>query len=411
MLTIAPVSPEMPAKPFSLLRLFAVYVIIGCTGFGPTLAAETKKYLVQRLQWISEEDFVNGMSLAQFLPGAIFVSLSVYIGYRLRGIAGAITSFFGLLIGPFCIMVLLSYCYFTYGSLAAVSLLFKGMAVVVVGVVANAVIEVGKSTVKDLIGFIIVLVSAVVMVYSGNPFVVLLLAALTGILFYYQPLTRQSSLMTASVVDCQDKPATELAIISVKQAIAFFGLLAVFIYGAAGSSLINLGWVFFRMGAFLFGGGFSMIPFIQQEVVANYSWLNLDDFVVGIALGQITPGPVLTIATFVGYKVAALSGAIVATLGIFLPSVFLVIITAKVHQKIQNHCGVRAVLKGVAASFTGMILVFLFGLIRHSLHDAPSTALAVGTFSLLRFYKMETVKVIVGGIAVYWFMAFVGIIG
>jgi chromate transporter len=380
--------------PVSLWRLFLQYLEIGIVGFGPSLAAETKKRLVKGLKWISEEEFVNGMALGQLLPGATFVSLTVYIGYRLRGVAGAIISFLGLLLAPFLFMLLLSYIYFTYGSLSGVNALFKGMAVVVAGLVAHAIIEIGKSAVTDWKGIVVALAALGVMLYYPNIFVLLILSAIAGITLYYQSLKQAA----AGV----NHPDTKTKF-PVRKFIVLATILTVIAYLVSWEPvLFQLGWVFFRMGAFVFGNGFTMIPLIQQEVVNNYHWLSVNDFMVGLAFGQITPGPVLITATFVGYKVASVTGAIAATLGIFLPSLFLVMATSEIHQKIKHNPMVKAAIKGMMAAFTGMMVLVVIGLARDALVDIPSAIIALVTFGLLRFGKMGTLWVVIGGTAVYW---------
>lgn len=392
---------KMKVRAISLGELFMIYLKIGCVGFGPTLASETKKHLVKELNWISEDDFVNGLALAQLLPGATFVSLTVYIGYRLRGIAGGVTSFVALLLPPFTIMVVLSYIYFTYGSMTEVGILFKGIGVVVVGLIAHALMEIGKSVVSDMRGILIALAAMGVILYCPNIFIVLCLAAVAGIGLYYQPLKRQAKVVVKSESSIQHNRK----VVPIKQIILLGVILIVLGYGASFQPiLLTLGLVFFRMGAFSFGGGFSMIPFIQQEVVMNYHWLTLDEFIVGIALGQVTPGPVLITATFIGYKVAALSGAAAATLGIFLPTLFLVPATAEIHLKVRNNLWVQAALKGVVATLTGMMLVVVVNLARHSLIDVPSALLAIGIFSVLKFRKPNTIWVIIGGTLLYCFI-------
>ena len=395
-----PETPVIATPPIPLWQLAMLYLKIGFTGFGPALAAETKKHLVKGRKWLSEEDFVNGLALAQLLPGATFVSLTVYVGYKIRGIAGALTSFFAFLLPPFSIMLLLSYIYFTYGSLPEVSILFQGMAVVVAGLVAHAVLDIGKSAITDKKGIAVALASVGIMLWYPNIFLLLFLAATAGILLNYQTLKHQS--LSANPA-APPKPSNDAASIPVKRLVLLAAVLAAIAYAASWQpALQQLGLVFFRMGAFLFGGGFSMIPFIQQEVVTHYHWLTLDEFVIGIALGQVTPGPILITATFVGYKVAAISGAIAATLGIFLPSLFLVMATTEVHQKIRHNLWVKSAIKGIVASFTGMLAVVAFGLVRHSLVNIPSTLLAAATFAALRYSKLETVWVVLGGTAVYW---------
>ena len=384
--------------PVSLWRLFLIYLKIGITGFGPSLAAETKKYLVKGLKWISEEDFVNGLALAQLLPGATYVSLTVFIGYRLRGIAGALTGFFALLLPPFGIMVLLSYIYFTYGTLPVVSVLFKGMAVVVCGLIAHGVLEIGKSAVTDWKGALLALGAIGVMLYFSSIFVLLFLAAIAGILLYYPALKKAELSAGNAAIPTGQLPVKKFFLLA-------FALAVIAYVTSWQPVLFQLGWVFFRMGALLFGGGFAMIPFIQQEVVTNYQWLTLDQFVVGIALGQVTPGPVLITATFVGYKVASIAGAIAATIGIFLPSFFLVMATSEIHQKVRHNPWVKAAIKGIAAAFTGMLVLVVIGLAKYALVDIQSIAIALGTFAALRLTNLDTVWVVIGGTAAYWALA------
>lgn len=399
---------ESAAAVIPLWQLFLSYIIIGSVGFGPTLAAETQKRLVQKDQWIKEEHFVNGLALAQLLPGATFVNLTVYIGYKLRGAIGALTAFFALLLMPFSAMLVLAHIYFTYHTIEIVSMLFKGAAAVIVGVIAQAVVEVGRSTVADTPAGIIALGAAGLLLCSGSPFAVLLAAAAAGILAYYRLLRSQIEGLTEDSSTGQKNDsylAGHVGRLFIIAAIAAMALYAIPIQPI----LLQLGWVFFRMGVVLFGGGLSMIPFIQQEIVSHYGWMTLEEFAVGIALSQMTPGPVLTIATFIGYKVAAIGGAIAATLGIFLPSLFLVIGTAEIHQKIRNNSWVQAALKGVAASFTGMMAVMVIGLARHSLTELPSLAVAIMAFLAMRFGKLNIIATIVCGTIMYWLLVLLGL--
>jgi chromate transporter len=393
-----------------LWQLFLSYIIIGSIGFGPTLAAETRKRLVQQKQWIKEEEFAVGLALTQLLPGATFVNLTVYIGYRLRGFAGALTAFFALLLIPFAAMLTLSHIFFSYQSVEVVGILFKGIAVVIVGVIAHAVLEIGRFTVHDVEAGFIALAAAGLIIFLKNPFVVLLAAAAGGILAYYCSFQCQTDLLTES--NHADKSKAGDSGIQVWPPVILAAIIAVvFFIAPIQPVLLKLWWVFLRMGAVLFGGGLSMIPFIQQEVVSNYGWLTLDEFAVGIALSQITPGPVLLIATFIGYKVAAVSGAIAATLGIFFSSLFLVISTAEIHQRIRNNLWVQAALKGIAASFIGMMTVMVIGLAQHALIDLFSFCVAAAVFVALRFGRLGTISVILTGTLAYFVFVSLGLAG
>ncbi len=385
-------------KKVSLSELFLLYLRIGLTAFGPAMAAETKKNIVKKRKWISEEEFLNGLALAQLLPGATFVSLTVYIGYKLRGIAGALLSFLAFLLPSFFLMALLSYFYFGYGNLPLVSVLFKGVAAIVVGLVANATWEIGTSAITDLKGLAIALISLGVMILYPNIFIILLIAAIAGVLLFYPAFKQEGSLpgndrSEPSGVDKARYLKTTLVLVVV--IVSFFLLVSL------QPVLLKMGLVFFRTGALVFGNGYTMLPLIQQEVVTHYHWLTMNDFAVGLALGQITPGPVLITATFIGYKVASLAGAAAATLGIFLPYLVLVALTAEVHQKIQHNPWVKSAFKGIVASFPGMMLMVILGLAQHSLVDVTTAALAAAAFVILRFTKIDVIWVVTGGALAY----------
>ncbi|MFT8316467.1 MAG: chromate efflux transporter [Clostridium sp.] len=390
------------AQPVSLWQLLLMYLRIGLTGIGPSFFTETNKHLVKDRHWISEEDFINGLALAQLLPGATYVSLTVYIGYKLRGIAGAFTSFFAFLLPPFGIMMMLSYIYFAFGSLPQISILFKGVALIVAGLLPYAVIEIGKSTVTDWRGWIIAIGVIGVMVYYSNIFMLLFIAIVAGIVLYYRPLKRQNITTNSGGNLRSGIGAVNIPIKLMVMLVA--GLASIVFAASFKPLLLLLGSVFFKMGMFLFGGGTSMIPFMQQEVVTHYHWLTMEEFLVGIALGQVTPGPYLITATFVGYKVAGVSGGMVATLCIFLPSLFLVMATAEIHQKIKHNLWVSAAIKGIAAAFTGMMFVVAVGVVRHSVGDIPSALIVLSVFATLLFGKLDTIWVVTGGTAIYLLM-------
>jgi len=396
---------QQTARRIPLSRLFFLYVLIGLTGFGPTLAAQTKKRLVENEPWLPEEDFLNGLSLAQILPGATFVNLAVYIGYKLRGMSGALTGFCAILLMPFLLMVILSHIYFSYHSVEVVNVLFKGASVVIVGVIANAVIELGHTTVRDGGAGIIALAAAGLMFYIKNPFLVLLAAAIAGVLLYYRSFQIQGDFWVEKRFVEKDSRSCLSGRLWV---LATWSIILIIILMASIPAIFTkLWWVFFQMGAVLFGGGLAMIPVIQQEIVDYYGWLNLDEFAVGIALSQVTPGPVLILAAFIGYKIAAVGGAIVATLGMFSPSLFLVMSTAEIHQKIRNNSVVRGALKGIAASFIGMMLVMVVSLIHNAITDIFSFMVAMLVFLALRYNKLSTMMAILVGTIIYWWFIFI----
>lgn len=383
---------EPGEKQISLTDIFLTFFKMGLTAFGPAMMAEAKKNIVKRKKWLSEQEFLNGLALAQFLPGATFVTLTVFMGYRIRRLAGALASFLGFLLPPTALMVILSYLYFRYSGLPLVDSAFKGLEAVVVALIANAVLDIGKSVLKGWKAIAIAVIALGVAWLNINIFLILLLVATLSIVLY-QPW---KTAITESPVNMPAVHFNTREIIITLAVAAVIALLFTF-----NPLLLQLESVFFRIGLLVFGNGFTMIPLIQQEVVNVHHWLNLNQFTVGIALGQVTPGPIVITATFVGYKVAGLWGATAATISIFAPCFILVMLVMPVYTKIKENPWVKATFKGILASFVGLMAIVLWGMAWHSLTDIVTIGLALAAFTVLRLTKIDVLWVVLGSTGIY----------
>lgn len=385
-------------KQIGLRDIFWAFFKMGLTAFGPAMASEAKKSIVKRKHWLGETDFLNGLALAQFLPGATFVTLTIFMGYHMRRLAGAAASFTGFLLPPTALMLLLSALYFRYSSLPLVETAFRGVEAVVVALIANVVFDLGRSAIKDWQTFLVAVVSLAVAWFNQNMFLIILFSAVLSIIFFIpwrQGTGSESPCLAGSKEMYQWREiATVLAV-----AVGIAGLSAVY------PLLLQLEGVFFRIGILVFGNGFTMIPLIEQQVVSVHHWLNLDQFTVGIALGQITPGPVVITATFVGYKVAGIWGALAATVGIFAPCFILVVLVMPIYTKIKENPWVKAIFKGIIASFIGLMVVVVIGMGRHSLTGYPTAVLSVATLAVLRFTRIDVLWVVLGGTGIYLVLA------
>ena len=385
----------------SLWQLCLIYLKIGVTGLGPIFLVDTHKQLVKNLRWIREEDFINGLALAQFLPGATYVSLTVYIGFKLRGVKGALISFFAFLFPSFCIMLLLSAAYFTFGSQPKVNVVYTGVTVVMAGLLPYTSLKMARSAIIDWRSTIIFLGGFCSTIYDSNVLALLLMGACAGCVLNAFSGSRQITACRRLPHDDDRKTYKKYALLLLPAAVVVALISWIFI-GKFDPRLQPLVYVFSRMGALLFGGGSAMIPFMQQEVVTHYHWLSMKEFLVGITLGQITPGPFLITATFVGYKVASLRGALAATLSIFLPSLFFVMAAAGIHEQIQHHYWVKSAIRGIVAAFAGMLWVVAAGLVKHAIADVSSGVIALVVFFAMLSGKFQTLYVIIMGAATYW---------
>ena len=379
-------------KQISLQDIFWVFFKMGLTAFGPTMAAEAKKNIVKRKQWLNEQEFLNGLALAQFIPGATFVTLTIFIGYRIRRLAGAVASFTGFILPPTALMILLSYLYFTYSNLPLVATAFRGLEAIVVALIVNAIFDLGRSAIKDWQTLLVAVASLAVAWFNQNVFLIILLAALLSIIVFV-PWKKEPPDKRDALAD-EVFPWREIAIV-LAVAVGIAGLSALY------PVLLQLENAFFWIGFLVFGNGFTMIPMIQQQVVNVHHWLSLDQFTAGIALGQITPGPILITATFIGYKVAGVLGAIVATVAIFYHCFVMIIPVMPIYSKIKDNPWVKAIFKGLVASFIGLMVVVAIGMGRNSLTDYTTTALSVAALAMLRLTKIDVLWVVLGGTGLF----------
>lgn len=375
----------------NLIQIFLAFFKMGFTAFGPAMMMETKKNIVKRLKWINEKEFLEALALAQLVPGATFVSLTIYIGYKLKGLLGAGVSFIGFILAPSFIMVVLSWLYFKYENISFVNVLFKGLGAVVVALILNAVWDLVKTTTTNIRTIIIAITSFIISILYNNIFLILLISSVMGIILI--PI-RTEEMKATNVVDKAKIQWKDIIIICIIILLFFMSTLF-------NKELLSMAGVLFKIGALVFGNGFTMIPLIQQEVVNIHHWLNLDQFMVGVALGQMTPGPVVITATFIGYKVMGVIGAIVATIAIFIPSFLLVVSIFGIYTKIKNNSWVNSALKGVLSSFVGIMALVVINTGRHALVDAYTIILFVVSFSILKFTKLDSKWVILWGTGIY----------
>ena len=391
-------------KP-SLIDFDKTVLYIGATGYGgPAIIAQMKKKLVHEKEWVAEEDFMNTLSLAQILPGATGVSLMGYLGYKLKGIAGWFLGPFLYVLPAFLFTTTLALLYFQYNSLPIVQKLFAGLGALVVGLLVNAILQLskpvfGKADARDYKGVIIALVGFLLAVFTHvNIVLIILISGFLGFVFYF--FTKEFESLKLS----DAKPARTTfvgSIISKDIAYLLTGLVA------AGAALFLTGSIFWKLfstfsqiGVIAFGGGFTTIPLIQHIVVDGNHWLSLIQFRDGIAIGQITPGPVFITAAFIGYKVAGWLGATFATLAIFLPSLLLMLILGKFHEQIKHLKLVRVIIKGFLAGFIGIIgsVALQFG--EKSLINWQTWAIFLVSLFVIIKLKKDVIWTILGTIVV-----------
>ena len=328
-------------------RLFLSFLRLGITAFGgPAMIAHIRELSVKRNRWLMEETFKDGVVICQSMPGATAMQMAAYVGLRAGGLRGAITSFVGFGLPAFILMLVLAACYAGSSELPPVVSLFHGLQVVVVAIVANATFLFGRDIVKRPRDLFIAPVSAALFWFGVSPFAVIVGAAIAGIAFFKDSALPPSSGQNGDKTGQVPKP------ILIFMGLVFAGVAGLYF---ADRKLYHLAIVMLRVDLFAFGGGFASLPLMFHEIVNVKGWLDGKTFMDGIALGQITPGPIVITATFVGYLVRGFVGSLVATIAIFTPSFVILVAATPFFDRLKDARYFSGATRGILASFVGLL--------------------------------------------------------
>lgn len=366
------------------------FLRLGATSFGgPAIMGIMQTELQQKRRWVSKERFVEGLSVVNMLPGATATQLGIFLGYARGGWWGGLLGGLCFVLPGFFIMLLLTIAYASLGVSPIVRGALYGLGPVVLGIFGVAVYRLGRSTASTVPQAAIAVLAAAVSI--GTPLgiaAILSLAGGAGLLLFHS--RRPAAILAVS----------SIAILAVMSATRWLPSLLM-PAGAPGipnaQSLVDIGMYFFKVGAFTVGGGLTMIAFIQDQVVGQFHWLTPREFIDGLALGQFTPGPVLMLAAYVGYKVAGIAGATVAATAAFLPSFILMLAILPALDRVRRLAWTRAVMKGMGPAVIGVLAVSLVRLAPYALPDPFAIAILVVTVIALVVGGIGPFKVIVGG--------------
>jgi chromate transporter len=392
-----------------LKELIKVSLYTGATAYGgPAMFAQIKKKFVTEKKWIDENEFLDVLSFVQILPGATGILTMACIGYKLREVKGALVVSFFFILPTFLAITFLSYLYFNFRNLSLVKSLFTGLGAMVVALLMNAVVTLGKTvfpkfSIRYYKGFLIAALIFMFSFWLRINFVYLIIdAGILGFLSYY--FTGEYDRVSES-----DNPVLpDFNKGSISNAVAWLAPYSVFIIANLVilfivlffPALQELFLSFFKIGLLAFGGGFNSIPLIQHEIISVHHWLTLSEFRDGIALGQITPGPVLITSAFIGYKVHGIFGAVTSTVAIFTPSLVLLFLLYNIHSKLTRLPAINVIMKGVLAGFIGLLIstTIHFGI--ESLFDWRTwLVFTLSLIALLKF-KIDPLWIIIGTVII-----------
>ncbi len=371
----------------SLWTLFALFLRIGSTSFGGfmVLIAVVENHVVERRKLLTHAEILDGVSLATVLPGPVAVNTVAYVGYRLRGIPGAMVCTISVILPSFLLLLALSAAYFTWGQIPVVNKLFMGFIPAVTATILVAAWNMGIKAILGKFESMIALLATALMVWDSSfSLAIIVISGMAGWLLF-----RENTEGSAQKTDDGSKGRSTLLSVAVAPL-----ALTVSFWSANSAMLLKLFMTFAGMSLFLFGGGYVFIPVIQHTVVVSNGWLTQQEFVDGIAMSQITPGPVLISAAFIGYKVAGIPGAWVAASGIFLPPALLMIVGSHVLGRIKHSAVITAMLRGIRPAVIGMIIAaaIVVGMTAQQ-HWVSLMIFAAALFAQLKF-KIDVVWVI-----------------
>ena len=341
---------EAENKP-SLFCLLLSFLKLGFSAFGgPSMVAYIGKMAVEKKRWMSRHSFMDGVALCQLIPGATAMQTSAYVGLKTHGVMGAAASFVGFGFPAFLLMMALSAVYVHAHNLPVVLSTFQGLQAIIVAVVANATLMFGGNSLKNGRDVIIAAVAALMFGLGVNPIIVLPIAAVLGLARNVNPPPRPP---TDSSSDRSRLPLALLVLL----AAGATGFTLLFLFQR---KLFDLAALMSTIDLFAFGGGFASVPLMFHEIVHVRGWMDGPTFLNGIVLGQITPGPIVITATFVGYALYGFWGGLLATISVFLPSFLLVVGIAPHSSKIFASSCLSRAFGGVLCSFVGLLLTVTF---------------------------------------------------
>jgi len=350
-----PIGPETKTNSSSgrpsLPQLVLAFLKIGAIAFGGGMAiiAMMEREVVRHRRWLSAEEFLHGVGLGQVL-GPFAVNTAFFTGYRLQGPVGALLSM-GAFVAPSMVLVLmLSWLYFTYHAIPALQGALLGAGPVVIALVISAAWSVGRKAVQTFPAVALATAGLLGALYGINAVYILVGAGVAGVLLGKKRIAKPGS-PPGSGVSADPPPRTGRQGLS-----GYAGMLLARGLPATGVSLVVLGFTFLKVGLIFFGGGYVLVPLLYQRLVAELAWLSPQEFLDGVVISNLTPGPISVLATFVGYKFQGVTGALVATVALYLPATALMFVLCYGYGRLREGVYFQDFLAGVTPALVGLIL-------------------------------------------------------
>jgi len=352
------------------------FLMLGFINIGGPVAQITMMYshMVEKRQWLSKERFVQIMAFCHMLPGPEALQLAIYVGYLKRRLGGGIIAGLTFIFPGAVLMILLSWLYVRYGTLRPVNDFLYILKPAVLGIIGAGIIKLTRAAIRNVFLAVLLAVAFFAMRFAGVNFLLILLSA--GLLNFlaaegWRRVHRVSLVMPSLTAGFQ----------------GWFGL--------GDSRWLQMAWLFLKTGLFSFGGAYASMAFLQQGAVEQHHWLTSGQLLDGVALSVATPGPFMLFTTFVGFVAGGLSGALVATFFVFLPSFVFVLGGARYIEAVRNNRALQSFLAGVSAGVVGVIIVVSLELLPAALTDLWTLVIALVAFLAIILIRVDIALVAV----------------
>lgn len=363
----------------NLWEVASLFFKLGLTAFGGPAAHSGlfRREVVDRRKWVTDEQFLDLMAAANLIPGPNSTELAIHLGYQRAGWPGLIAAGLGFILPGMVIVLALSWLYVHYGSTPQATGLLYGIKPVIIAIILHALWEWGKKVFKTPlqigVGLLVVLLSFLgvneILLLFGSGLFVMVWKNRQRLSSFHWKHTPMLLPWVFPVLTITPTPF----------------------------SLPTLFWVFFKVGAFLYGSGYVLVAFLRADLVERLGWLTEQQLIDAVAIGQVTPGPLFNTATFIGYTLGGMPGALLATLGIFLPAFLFVALSGPFIPRINNSPWSRALLDGVIAASLGLMVVVTFQLGRAALVDPLSWILFIASFIVLLRFRIDATWLMIAG--------------
>jgi len=375
-----------------LSELALLFLRLGTTAFGGPAAhiAIMEDEVVRRRRWVSREKFLDLLGAANLIPGPSSTELAIFIGYLCQGWAGLLLGGVCFIIPAMVIVIGFAWAYVQFGSLPQVTWLLYGIKPVVIAIILQALWQLGRTAIKNQFLGALAIAGIILNLIGINILVILFgIGMLSGT---WQGLSR-------------DRSRNWQPLLIMLTAAGGFLLAAYFATGLYSTGKVPFGWLplflfFVKVGSIVFGSGYVLLAFLQSDLVAHWHWLTTTQLLDAIAVGQVTPGPVFTTATFIGYLLAGLPGSLIATAGIFLPSFILVAVVGPLIPRIRQSAVAGAFLDGVIVASLALMVVVTWHLGRDAVIDLPTAFLAIVSAILLIRFGLNSLWLLLGGVII-----------